>query len=133
MKYDRAVYDALFVTAVHDLGVKGWRVETFPNYGPQFPSMYIAGKLMWNHEADVDALLELEMEVSPNSHTIAASVLIDVRPGMDRRCFQALSDLPHHPEVRHVWLLNCYHSDHADLMLQLLVEVPMSGDRGIRT
>jgi len=41
----------------HKLGVKGWRVETFPNYGPQFPSMYVAGKLMWNHETDVDALL----------------------------------------------------------------------------
>lgn len=41
----------------HRLGVKGWRVETFPNYGPQFPSMYVAAKLMWNHETDVDALL----------------------------------------------------------------------------
>lgn len=45
------------IPACHTLGVKGWRVETFPNYAPQFPSMYIAGKLMWNHEADVDALL----------------------------------------------------------------------------
>ncbi|NQU09463.1 DUF4838 domain-containing protein [bacterium] len=46
------------IPACHELGVKGWRVETFPNYGPNFPSMYIAGKLMWNHQADVDALLE---------------------------------------------------------------------------
>ncbi|MHB0935589.1 MAG: DUF4838 domain-containing protein [Armatimonadota bacterium] len=45
------------IPACYDFGVKGWRVETFPNYGPQFPSMYIAGKLMWNHQADVDALL----------------------------------------------------------------------------
>jgi len=45
------------IPACHELGLKGWRVETFPNYGPQFPSMYIAGKLMWNHHADVDALL----------------------------------------------------------------------------
>jgi hypothetical protein len=45
------------IPACHDLGVKGWRVETFPNYGPQFPSMYVAAKLMWNHETDVDALL----------------------------------------------------------------------------
>jgi len=45
------------IPACHDLGVKGWRVETFPNYGPQFPSMYVAGKLMWNHRTDVDALL----------------------------------------------------------------------------
>jgi hypothetical protein len=41
----------------HDLGLKGWRVETFPNYGPQLPSMYVAAKLMWNDRADVDALL----------------------------------------------------------------------------
>ena len=46
------------IPACHELGVKGWRVETFPNYGPQFPSMYVAGKLMWNHKTDVDALLE---------------------------------------------------------------------------
>jgi hypothetical protein len=45
------------IPASHPLGVKGWRVETFSHYGPQFPSMYIAGKLMWNHRADVDALL----------------------------------------------------------------------------
>jgi hypothetical protein len=45
------------IPACHELGVCGWRVETFPNYGPQFPSMYVAGKLMWNHAADVDALL----------------------------------------------------------------------------
>jgi hypothetical protein len=45
------------IPACHDLGLKGWRVETFPNYGPQFPSMYVAAKLMWNHQTDVDALL----------------------------------------------------------------------------
>lgn len=42
----------------HDLGLKGWRVETFPNYGPQFPTMYVAAKLMWNHQLDVDALMQ---------------------------------------------------------------------------
>lgn len=46
------------IPACHALGVKGWRVETFPNYGPQFPSMYVAGKLMWDHTLDVDALLQ---------------------------------------------------------------------------
>ncbi len=45
------------IPASHDLGLRGWRVETFPNYGPQFPSMYVAAKLMWNHQTDVDALL----------------------------------------------------------------------------
>ncbi len=38
-------------------GVTGWRVETFANYGPQLPSFYIAAKLMWNTEADVDELM----------------------------------------------------------------------------
>ena len=46
------------IPACHTLGVKGWRVETFPNYAPQFPSMYVAAKLMWNHQTDVDALLK---------------------------------------------------------------------------
>ena len=46
------------IPACHELGVKGWRVETFPNYGPQFPTMYVAGKLMWDHTLDVDALLK---------------------------------------------------------------------------
>lgn len=42
----------------HALGVKGFRQETFANYATAFPSMYIAAKLMWNHKADVDALLQ---------------------------------------------------------------------------
>jgi hypothetical protein len=40
------------------MGLRGWRVETFPNYASQLPSLYIAAKLMWNHNADVDALLK---------------------------------------------------------------------------
>jgi len=76
--------------------------------------------LSFSGRADIDTMLELEMEVSPSSQTIAASVLIDVQPGMDRRCFQALIDLPPHPDVRRVWLLNTYHSDDADLMMLLL-------------
>ena len=76
--------------------------------------------LSFSGRADIDTLLELEMEVSPTSNIVAANVMIDVRPGMDRQCFQALLDLPPHPEVRRVWLLNCYHSEDADLMLLLL-------------
>ncbi|MDP6502808.1 MAG: DUF4838 domain-containing protein, partial [Planctomycetota bacterium] len=41
-----------------EAGIKGWRVETFPNWGTYFPSFYIAAKLMWNAEADVDALMQ---------------------------------------------------------------------------
>jgi hypothetical protein len=76
--------------------------------------------LSFGGRADIDALLELEMEVSPNSHMLAASLWIDVQPGMDRRCFQSLLDLPAHPDVRRVWLLNCYHSHDADLLMLLL-------------
>ncbi len=76
--------------------------------------------LSFGGRADIDTLLDLEMEVSPNSDTVAATVEIDVQPGLDRACFQALLDLPTHPDVRRVWLLNCYHSDDADLILLLL-------------
>lgn len=76
--------------------------------------------LSFGGRADLDTLLELEMEVSPNSPMVAASLWIDVEPGLDRRCFQGLLDLPPHPDVRRVWLLNCYHSDAADLQLLLL-------------
>jgi hypothetical protein len=76
--------------------------------------------LSFGGRADLDTLLELEMEVSTNGHMVAASLWIDVQPGLDRRCFQALLDLPPHPDVRQVWLLNCYHSDDADLQMLLL-------------
>ena len=76
--------------------------------------------LSFGGRADIDTLLDLEMEVSPNSQMVASSVLIDVRPGLDRQCFQTLLDLPPHPDVRRVWLLNCYHSDDADLVMLLL-------------
>lgn len=76
--------------------------------------------LSFGGRADLDTLLELEMEVSSNGQLLAASLWIDVEPGQDRRCFQALLDLPPHPDVRQVWLLNCYHSDDADLQMLLL-------------
>lgn len=76
--------------------------------------------LSFGGHIDIDVLLELEMEVSPASSTVAGSVMIDVQPGLDRACLQALRDLPPHPDVRCVWLLNCYHSGVADLMMLLL-------------
>jgi hypothetical protein len=45
------------IPTAHALGIKGWRVETIDHWGSETPSLYIAGKLMWNHEANVDALL----------------------------------------------------------------------------
>lgn len=76
--------------------------------------------LSFGGHIDTDVLLELEMEVSPNSSTVACSVMIDVQAGADRACFEALLALPPHPDVRRVWLLNCYHSNDADLMMLLL-------------
>jgi hypothetical protein len=76
--------------------------------------------LSFGGHIDIDALLDLEMEVAPGSTTVAGSVMIDIQPGADRNSFQALLDLPPHPDVRRVWLLNCYHSNDADLMLMLL-------------
>jgi hypothetical protein len=45
------------VPAVHALGIRGWREETLNHWGSETPSLYIGAKLMWNHQADVDALL----------------------------------------------------------------------------
>ncbi len=42
----------------HELGITGWRVECLAHWGSEVPSLYIAGKLMWNHKADVDALMD---------------------------------------------------------------------------
>jgi hypothetical protein len=75
--------------------------------------------LSFGGRADIDTLLDLEMEMSTNN-MVAANVMIDVKPGMDRKCFQGLLDLPSHPQVRRVWLLNCYHSENADLMMLLV-------------
>jgi hypothetical protein len=76
--------------------------------------------LSFGGHIDLDTLIELEMEVTPASPTVVGQVMIDVLPGADRRCFEALLALPPHPDVRRVWLLNCYHSTDADLMLMLL-------------
>ena len=78
--------------------------------------------LSFGGRADLDTLLDLEMEVGPNQRMVAGTVMIDVMPGRDRDCFQGLLDLPPHPDVRRVWLLNCYHSDNADLMMLLLAK-----------
>jgi len=45
------------IPIAHGLGIKGWRVETMFHWGSETPSLYIAPRLMWNHKADVDALL----------------------------------------------------------------------------
>ena len=44
------------VRIAKELGVAGWRVETVPNWGSMSPSIYLAAKLFWDADADVDAL-----------------------------------------------------------------------------
>jgi hypothetical protein len=110
--------DLRFVCLVHDLSdFNDFMLDVVRNVDGVRETRTM---LSFGGRADLDMLLDLEMEVSPNSQMVASSVLIDVRPGMDRQCFQALLDLPPHAGVRRVWLLNCYHSDDADLMLLLL-------------
>jgi len=41
----------------HELGITGWRVECLAHWGSECPSLYLAGKLMWDHTADTDAIL----------------------------------------------------------------------------
>jgi len=41
-----------------DLGVAGWRVETPADWAASAPSRYVACKLMWDHTADVDRLMQ---------------------------------------------------------------------------
>ena len=45
------------IPIMHELGVAGFRQEVIPKWGSETPSLYIASRLMWNHKADVDALL----------------------------------------------------------------------------
>jgi hypothetical protein len=40
------------------LGIHGWKVETADNYAAELPSTYIAAKLMWNVNSNVDSLVD---------------------------------------------------------------------------
>ena len=41
----------------HQLGVKGWRVQTNPSWASNGLTLYVAARLMWDVHTDVDALL----------------------------------------------------------------------------
>jgi len=41
----------------HDAGVKGWRVECMPAWATSTSTLYVAARLMWDVDTDVDALL----------------------------------------------------------------------------
>lgn len=40
-----------------ELGVAGWRTECLTNWAGNSPSLYIAQRLMWDHTADVEAIM----------------------------------------------------------------------------
>lgn len=41
----------------HRAGITGWRVECMPAWAAHGLTLYVAGRLMWDHTTDVDALL----------------------------------------------------------------------------
>lgn len=41
----------------HQNNIKGWRVESMPSWVSNGFTLYVAGKLMWNVDADVDAIV----------------------------------------------------------------------------
>lgn len=87
------------IPACHELGVKGWRVETFPNYGPQLPSMYVAARLMWDHKADVDAIMKdfAEKFFGPAAAPMGRYVtLMDAALRDSDHCTGCSWDMPHH-------------------------------------
>lgn len=87
------------IPTCHALGVKGWRVETFPNYAATLPSNYIAAKLMWNHKADIDALLAdfAEKFFGPAARPMGDYVrLMDAALRDSPYCTGSAWDMPHH-------------------------------------
>lgn len=86
------------IPVCHDLGVKGWRVETFPNYGPQLPSMYVAARLMWDHRADVDAILKdfADKFFGPAAEPMGQYItLMDAALRDGEHCTGSSWDMPH--------------------------------------
>jgi len=41
----------------HRAGIAGWRVECMPSWSADTPTLYVAARLMWDVDTDVDALL----------------------------------------------------------------------------
>lgn len=73
----------------------------------------------FNGVANVDLLLDLEMEVLPHTGTSSSYLQLSVVPGEDRNVLEAITSLPSSLDVRVVWALNTY-SHASDLSLLLL-------------
>ena len=70
--------------------------------------------------ANLDLLLDLEMEVLPTTDLSSCYLYLRVSPGEDRNVLDAIRRLPPDGDVRLVWALNTYNSQTGDLFLLLL-------------
>ncbi len=70
--------------------------------------------------ANLDLLLDLEMEVLPMTDLSSCYLYLRVSPGEDRNVLDAIRQLPQDGDVRMVWALNTYNSQTGDLFLLLL-------------
>ena len=70
--------------------------------------------------ANLDLLLDLEMEVLPTTDLSSCYLYLRVSPGEDRNVLDTIRQLPQDGNVRLVWALNTYNSQTGDLFLLLL-------------
>jgi len=70
--------------------------------------------------ANLDLLLDLEMEVLPHTEACSAFLEVTVAPGQDRFVQEHCAMLPVDDPVRVVWSLNSYNGQADDLSLLLL-------------
>lgn len=70
--------------------------------------------------ANLDLLLDLEMEVLPTTEHTSSYLYLRVSPGEVRKVLNALHQLPQAGDVRLVWALNTFNNQSGDLFLLLL-------------
>ena len=70
--------------------------------------------------ANLDLLLDLEMEVLPTAELSSSYLYIQVSPGKDRHVLEALRQLPQDGVVRLVWALNTFNEQTGKLFMLLL-------------
>jgi len=76
--------------------------------------------LSFGGRANIAQLMEIPM--AAQGQLYASTVSIKLKPGYDRSAFDAIWNIPAHPEVKPVWLLRTYHSYSADLSMLLFSE-----------
>lgn len=70
--------------------------------------------------ANLDLLLDLEMEVLPTAENSFCFLYLGVAPGADRLVLENIRELPTEEDVRLVWALNTYDNQAGDLCLLTL-------------